>query len=519
MKQAKLNIQHIKITDLKLADYNARVITEDEFSGLNESLSTFGLVENIVVNKDMTVVGGHQRIRALQKQGFESVDCHVVDLDKHQEKKLNVILNSHTISGKYDDIKLSEILEELKLDDDYADLRLDVLEPLDLSEEVAPEEGQDEVPELKQDSFVVKGDIFEITAQGCKYRIGCLDALSSDDMDKLSQGELADLAHNDPRYGMKKEKDGVANDNQNFDDLLQFNKDWVNLQFQYIKPNGSFYCWGIDEPLMDIYSEILKPLISTQKATFRNLITWNKGHGQGQLSDRFRMYPIADEKCLFVMCGVQGINNNADNYFPGWEPIRQYLYDSCETLGIKSKEFHEISEVASNGGGMYSHHISAKGSQWAFITEENYNKLREYAKSKQTDAFKKEYNEIKKEYNSTKAYFNNIHDNQNNVWHFDRTGKKEREGTGEHATPKPIALCERAIKSSCPEGGLVLDWFCGSGSTAIACIKTKRSCYTCDISEHYTQVSVRRCIDFMNKNEIEFDITLNGEPFDITKLD
>jgi hypothetical protein len=25
------------------------------------------------------------------------------------------------------------------------------------------------------------------------------------------------------------------------------------------------------------------------------------------------------------MCGVQGFNNNADNYFEGWEPIRDYL--------------------------------------------------------------------------------------------------------------------------------------------------------------------------------------------------
>lgn len=66
------------------------------------------------------------------------------------------------------------------------------------------------------------------------------------------------------------------NDNLNFDDLLQFNHDWIALQFTVLKDNGSFYCWGIDEPLMDIYSNILKPYIKTQKATFRNLITWDK---------------------------------------------------------------------------------------------------------------------------------------------------------------------------------------------------------------------------------------------------
>ena len=97
-------------------------------------------------------------------------------------------------------------------------------------------------------------------------------------------GEKADVGFNDPPYGMKKEKDGFLNDNLNFDDLLYFNREWIALQFTHLKENGSWYCWGTDEPLMDIYSDILKPYIKEQKATFRNLITWDKGNGQGQVS-------------------------------------------------------------------------------------------------------------------------------------------------------------------------------------------------------------------------------------------
>ena len=93
---------------------------------------------------------------------------------------------------------------------------------------------------------------------------------------------------------------------------------------------------------MDIYSNILKPLIKTQKATFRNLITWNKGNGQGQLSEDFRMYPMADEKCLFVMCGIQGFNNNADNYFDGWEPIRDYLLKSRLEMGWSVPDMKKV---------------------------------------------------------------------------------------------------------------------------------------------------------------------------------
>ena len=97
---------------------------------------------------------------------------------------------------------------------------------------------------------------------------------------------------------MKKENEGVANDNLNFDDLLAFNKEWIPLSFSALKENGSWYCWGIDEPLMDIYAEILKPMQKENKITFRNLLTWDKKNGQGQLASEFRMYPIADEKSL-----------------------------------------------------------------------------------------------------------------------------------------------------------------------------------------------------------------------------
>ena len=109
---------------------------------------------------------------------------------------------------------------------------------------------------------------------------------------------------------------------------------------------------------------------------------------------------------------------------------------------------------------------------------------------KEYEEIKKEYEEIKKEYYSTRAYFNNTHDNMNNVWHFDRTSASERELTGGHATPKPIALCSRAIKSSSRENESVLDVFGGSGSTLIACEQTNRNCYMMELDEHYANVII-----------------------------
>ena len=128
-----MKLETIQLSKLNPSEYNPRTITAEEFEGLKESLKTFGQQENLIVNKDMTIISGHQRFEAMKKLGWTEAVCNMVDLDKHQEKKLNVIMNSTAISGKYDDLKLSEILEELKLDDDYKNLRFDELEPLDLS--------------------------------------------------------------------------------------------------------------------------------------------------------------------------------------------------------------------------------------------------------------------------------------------------------------------------------------------------------------------------------------------------
>lgn len=131
----ELQIEQVDISTLKFAEYNPRVISKKEFAGLVKSIQTFGLVDPVIINADNTIIGGHQRTRAAAQAGYEQVPAVRLHLSKAAERKLNVVLNSQAISGKYDDVKLAELLEEFKLDDDYFDLRLDDLEPLDRSDE------------------------------------------------------------------------------------------------------------------------------------------------------------------------------------------------------------------------------------------------------------------------------------------------------------------------------------------------------------------------------------------------
>ena len=490
-----MEIRKIPIEKLNPAAYNPRKDLQPgdpEYEKLKRSMQEFGYVEPIVWNKRTgNIVGGHQRYKVLLDMGMSEVDCVVVDLDETKEKALNLALNK--IQGDWDDLKLKDLLQELdtrEFDLELTGFDMDEIEELIAQIHVPEEIIEDEAPEPPEEPITKPGDIWLLG----RHRLLCGDATVAADVERLMNGKKADMVFTDPPYGMKKENEGVLNDNLNYDDLLEFNKKWIPLSFDALKENGSWYCWGMDEPLMDIYSEILKPMIKSQKITFRNLITWDKGHGQGQLSCEFRMYPIADEKCLFVMCGVQGFNNNADNYFEGWTPIVEYLEKQRQIMGWTIKDTKRIAGHSEKSG---CHWFDK--SQWMMPTEETYRKWQSAAKG---DAFKKEYDELKKEYYATRAWFNNTHDNMNNVWHFDRAGKEERESAGGHATPKPIALCSRAIKSSSREEEIVLDLFGGSGSTLIACEQINRICYMMEIAPVYCDVIVKRWENFTGQRAV-----------------
>lgn len=145
-----MEIEHIKITDLKPAEYNPRRISEEDYRKLKNSISTFGLVDPIIVNlKNMHIVGGHQRYDVLLDEhmldndflaelpmirlgdvGFVFTDTELSIRDDDHEKALNLALNK--ISGEWDNDKLSMVLEDL--DSSGLDLELTGFEEYELME-------------------------------------------------------------------------------------------------------------------------------------------------------------------------------------------------------------------------------------------------------------------------------------------------------------------------------------------------------------------------------------------------
>lgn len=76
---------------------------------------------------------------------------------------------------------------------------------------------------------------------------------------------------------------------------------------------------------------------------------------------------------------------------------------------------------------------------------------------------------------------------EESVWHIE----PER-GVRAHIAPFPIALAERCIRAGCPEGGVVIDPFGGSGSTGLAAKKSGRKAVLIEINPEYGDVAKKR---------------------------
>ena len=95
-----MKITNKKAKDLKPSEYNPRQISTKQYNDLKKSIENFGLVDPIIINFDGTIIGGHQRFKVLQEMETENIPCVVLELNKKQEKELNIRLNKS--GGEFD---------------------------------------------------------------------------------------------------------------------------------------------------------------------------------------------------------------------------------------------------------------------------------------------------------------------------------------------------------------------------------------------------------------------------------
>ena len=79
-----MQIVNKKITDLISAEYNPRQLKKDQYKQLKDSITRFGLVDPIIINKNKDrkniVIGGHQRLKISEEMQINNIPCVELDL-------------------------------------------------------------------------------------------------------------------------------------------------------------------------------------------------------------------------------------------------------------------------------------------------------------------------------------------------------------------------------------------------------------------------------------------------------
>lgn len=89
------HLEKRKLKDLRDFHKNPRKLSDDQWVHLRTSLDKFGLIDRPCINLDGTIIGGHQRIKAIAYLGEEEVEVMVPSrsLDKQEIEELNIRLN------------------------------------------------------------------------------------------------------------------------------------------------------------------------------------------------------------------------------------------------------------------------------------------------------------------------------------------------------------------------------------------------------------------------------------------
>jgi len=433
------------------APWNPRRISDHDLAALGRSMTEFGVVEPIVVNtRTGRVVGGHQRIRAAEVRGIETLPVVHVDLDETQERQLNIALNR--ISGEFAMEELAALLNELRVAD--ADLSLTGFTAGELAEILGtldqPADGltdPDLVPEPPDEPATRRGDLIVLG----DHRLLCGDAGSAEDVARLLDGQVVQLVNTDPPYNVNVEprsNNAIA----------------ANLA-----------AGGRGSKKGNV------PRAQLERARGRRGVTHHQGldlarhPGKSKPTGKLRAKdrPLAGD---FVSDEQYGRLLRAwfGNLAAALEPGRgYYLWGGYSNI----RNYPAAIEEA----GLYFSQAIIWDKQWPVLTRKDFMGAHEWCFYGWREG-------------AAHYFAPGIH-NATDLWRV----KKVNPTAMQHLTEKPVELAELAMGYSSRKGERVLDLFGGSGSTLIAAERMGRRAYLMEIDCAYCDVITTRWQQFTGK--------------------
>lgn len=236
-----------KIAEIKPNPKNPRVIKDDKFAKLVESLRSFPqmlekrpLVCVTDIDGKVFPLGGNMRLKAANELKMKELPVVMAD-DWTEEQRQEFIIKDNVGFGEWnwDELQADWDVEQL------GDWGLDV--PKQFIVEAEAEEDEFDVPEGGIETDIVLGDLFEIGP----HKLLCGDSTQTDTFGKLFGDQLADLVVTDPPYnvayeGKTKAKLTIQNDSMKDGDFYQFLYDFYTALGSYTKAGGAWYVWHAD---------------------------------------------------------------------------------------------------------------------------------------------------------------------------------------------------------------------------------------------------------------------------------
>lgn len=181
----------VPINSIKPNPSNPRVLKDWQYQKLKKSITEFPKMlelRPIVVDDDGIILGGNMRYRILQELKYKEVEI-VRASELTEEEKKRFIIADNVSFGEWDNEVLANEWDVELLNDWGLDLDFDTNEVLEATED------DYELPEEIQTDIQI-GDIFEIGG----HRLMCGDSTNLEHVEKLMNGNKADMVFTDPPY-------------------------------------------------------------------------------------------------------------------------------------------------------------------------------------------------------------------------------------------------------------------------------------------------------------------------------
>lgn len=216
----KLEIEYRPVSELTPYIHNSRTHSDEQVDQVAASINEFGFTNPILLDGDNTIIAGHGRLLAAKKIGMPQVPTIALDHMTDAQKRAYIIADNKLAenAGWDDDLLALELgeLSEMDFDITLTGFSEDELNQIMGAAGVEGLTDDDDVPDVPEIPVTVEGDVWILG----NHRLMCGDSTSVDAVEKLMDGQNADLLFTSPPYAQQRDYGSAKEAVQEWDVLM-----------------------------------------------------------------------------------------------------------------------------------------------------------------------------------------------------------------------------------------------------------------------------------------------------------